>query len=173
MSVKNLKAAIKSLRTAKVMSDYGATELLALCDTILEDGELTYEELYNLAEWLNNHREASFQRPGNLLVTPLQKAWADGKITKTEARQLARVILEIRRGAAKHEAEKASKEASEIASEAARAFDLTRAVLPAIPFSSRVKSLTKRGAFYRLTSTVRPAAARTFAHSVTGSAQAI
>jgi hypothetical protein len=155
------------------MSDYDATELLVLCDSIIEDGELTYDELYELADWLNNHYEACRHWPGNLLVEPLQRAWADGKITKTEARQVARLILQIHKDAAKRRAEEASAQAVEIASKAARTFDLTRPELPAIPFSTRIKSQTKRGAFYELTSTVRPAAVRTFAHSVTGSAQAI
>ncbi|HEY5740922.1 MAG TPA: hypothetical protein VIS99_00150, partial [Terrimicrobiaceae bacterium] len=93
------------------MSDQQKSELLALCETILEDGELTYDELYKLAEWLNEHREASFHWPGNLLVAPLQNAWADGKITKTEARQLSRVILQIRKEAAKREAEEAFSQA--------------------------------------------------------------
>ena len=52
------------------MSDDDTVELLALCETILADGELSYDELYRLAEWLNNHPEASFQWPGNLLVVP-------------------------------------------------------------------------------------------------------
>jgi hypothetical protein len=71
------------------MSDYDPSELLLLCESIIEDGELTYDELYQLAEWLNNHQEACSNWPGGLLVAPLQKAWADGKITKTEARQVA------------------------------------------------------------------------------------
>jgi hypothetical protein len=72
---------------------YDPRELLILCESIMEDGELTYDELYQLAEWLNNHREACSKWPGSLLVAPLHKAWADGKVTKTEARQVARVII--------------------------------------------------------------------------------
>jgi hypothetical protein len=124
--------------------------VLILCETILEDGELTYDELYKLAEWLNNHPETCFQWPGNLLVAPLQNAWADGKITKTEARQLARAILQIRNEAAKREAEQAFPQAVEIASEEACRFDLTRPELPAIPFSTRVRSQTKRSDFYEV-----------------------
>jgi hypothetical protein len=135
-------------------------ELLILCETILEDGELTHDELYKMAEWLNNHREACFHWPGNLLVAPLQKAWADGKITKTEARQLARVILDICKEAAKREAEETFVRAAETASEAAHTFDLTTATLPTVPFSTRVKSYTKRGAFYEVISAVRPAPAQ-------------
>lgn len=70
------------------MSDDNTRDLLVLCETILEDGELAYDELYKLAEWLNEHRESCFQWPGDLLVEPLQRAWADGKIIKTEARQV-------------------------------------------------------------------------------------
>ena len=64
------------------MSDHDTRELLILCETIVEDGELTYDELYQLAESLNNHQEACSNWPGSLLVAPLQKAWADGKVTK-------------------------------------------------------------------------------------------
>ena len=70
------------------MSDDNPSELLVVCESIIEDGELTYDELYKLAEWRSNHREACVRWPGDLLVKPLQKAWADSKITKTEARQV-------------------------------------------------------------------------------------
>jgi hypothetical protein len=132
------------------MSDYDPSELLLLCESIIEDGELTYDELYQLTEWLNNHQEACSNWPGSLLVASLQKAWADGKITKTEARQVARIIIEVRKEAAKRDAEKASERTMEIASEAARTFDLTRPHLPAIPFSTRIRSQTKRSAWYEV-----------------------
>lgn len=61
------------------MSGGDTMELLALCDIILEDGKHTYDEVNKLAEWLNIHSEACFQWPGNLLVAPLQKAWADAR----------------------------------------------------------------------------------------------
>ncbi|HEY5741449.1 MAG TPA: hypothetical protein VIS99_02820 [Terrimicrobiaceae bacterium] len=73
------------------MSDYDPNELLVVCESIIEDGELTYDELYQLADWLNNHHEACLHWPGSLIVEPLQKAWADGKITKTEASLLLAV----------------------------------------------------------------------------------
>jgi hypothetical protein len=122
------------------MSDYDPSELLLVCGSIIEDGELTYDELYQLAEWLNGHREACAHWPGNLLVEPLQNAWADGKITKTEARQFARLLLQIRKEAAKREAEQQVAQAVEIAAQTIHTFDLSRAKLPAIPFSTRIKS---------------------------------
>jgi hypothetical protein len=64
------------------MSDYNPGKLLLVCDTIIEDGELTYDELYQLAEWLNGHREACAHWPGDRFVKLLQKAWADSKIAR-------------------------------------------------------------------------------------------
>ena len=58
-----------------------------MCETILKDGELTYDELCKLDEWFNEHREACLPWPGDLLVAPLEKAWTDGKVTKTDARR--------------------------------------------------------------------------------------
>ena len=60
--------------------------------------------------------------PAICLWRPLQNAWADGEIVKTEARQVARVILHIRKEAVKREAEEAFAQAAEIASKAARTF---------------------------------------------------
>ena len=87
------------------MSDQDPNELLTICDSIIEDGELTYQELYQLAEWLNGHPEGMRPLAGSLLVEPLEIAWADGKITKTESRQLSRLLLQIRKEAAKRDAD--------------------------------------------------------------------
>ena len=141
---------IASHRMKPEMSSYDPAELLRLCDSIIEDGELTYEELYELAEWLNSHREACAQWPGNVLVEPLQNAWADGKITKTESRQLSRLLLQVRKEAAKREADQLTGQAIQIASRTAETFDLTRPQLPAIPFSTRIKSYTTRAVFYEV-----------------------
>ena len=64
----------------------------------------------------------------------------DGKITKTEARQFAQLLLQIRKEAAKREAEQQVAQAVEIAAQTIHTFDLSRAKLPAIPFSTRIKS---------------------------------
>jgi hemerythrin-like domain-containing protein len=57
-------------QSSSLMSHYDATELLLVCESIIEHGELTYDELYRLADWLNNHPEACHHWPGNLLVEP-------------------------------------------------------------------------------------------------------
>ena len=132
------------------MSDDSPSALLLLCDSIVEDGELTSDEVYQLAEWLNGHREACAYWPGNLLVKPLQNAWNDGKITKTEARQIARLLLQIRKEAAKRDAERQAANAIEVATQAARTFDLARPLLPAIPISALIKSRTTKTTFYEV-----------------------
>jgi hypothetical protein len=130
------------------MSEYDPSELLSLCESIIEDGELTYEEIYQLAEWLNHHEEACHCWPGNQLIAPLQKVWADGKITKTEAREIARLILRVQKESAKREAARALTTALERAITLSRSFDPTEARLPLIPFSTSVKSRTDKGVTY-------------------------
>lgn len=87
---------------------------------------------------------------GSILVEPLQKAWADGKITQTESQQLARLLLQIRKEAAKREVDQLAAQAVETASQTVQTFDLSRAKLPAIPFSTRIKSHTRKSEFYKV-----------------------
>lgn len=133
-----------------MMNDYDPRELISVCESIIEDGELSYDEVYQLAEWLNNHQEDCFEWPGSLLVKPLQDAWADGKITKTEARQLARLIQQIRKEWGKRQEEQAFASASEMAKEAVRHFDLTQPRLPTIPFTAKIKSHTDKRVTYEV-----------------------
>ena len=149
------------------VSNYDPSEFLVVCESIIDDGELTYDELYRLADWLNNHHEACHHWPGNLLVEPLRRAWADGKITKTEARQVARLIVQIRKEAAKREVEEAFTQAVEAASQIVHSFDLTRPQLPPIPFSARFIVTQKSRRFLRgLILVVPPAPVLTSSHSL-------
>jgi hypothetical protein len=76
-------------------SSYKPAELLAVCDAILWDGELNATELYRLAEWLNNHREACCHWPGNLLVKPLQEVWEDGNVSVEELQRIGQILCSI------------------------------------------------------------------------------
>jgi len=76
-------------------SDYNPAELMAVCDAILWDGELSAKELYGLAEWLNNHRDDCFHWPGNLLVKPLQEVWEDGQVTPEELQHIGQILCSI------------------------------------------------------------------------------
>jgi hypothetical protein len=130
------------------MNDYEPAELISVCDSIFEDGELSGEELYGLAEWLNNHRDACFCWPGNILVEPLQNVWADGKITKTELRTISRLLLRIRKEWAKRQAQDALERTIELVAHIAANQDASIPQLPSIPFTLRIKSQSTKSVFY-------------------------
>jgi hypothetical protein len=77
------------------MSEFDPSDLMAVCEAILEDGELSGREVYRLCQWLNDNREATQHWPGNLLVQPLQRAWADGELTTDELQEVGRLLLRI------------------------------------------------------------------------------
>jgi hypothetical protein len=72
-------------------------ELMALCASILEDAEVTILEAYDLADWLNSHRDAATSWPGTELIKPLQEIWADGSVTRRELHRLARLLVTLQR----------------------------------------------------------------------------
>jgi hypothetical protein len=130
------------------MHDYNPENLVAVCESILEDGEISGDELYRLAEWLNDHREACLHWPGDLLVKPLQEIWADGKVTKTEMRQIGRLLVRIRKDWAKRETAAAFERAGDAVAQIVHAIDLSQPRMPAIPFVLQVKSHTDKSVFY-------------------------
>jgi hypothetical protein len=132
------------------MSEYDPSELLSVCETIIEDGELTYDEIYRLAEWLNSHDEACRHWPGDQLIAPLRKVWADAKITKAESREIARLVLRIQKESTKRQAARALTDALDRSISAARTFDPTEARMPLIPFTTRVKSRSEKGVIYEV-----------------------
>lgn len=132
------------------MDDYNPNELIAVCDSILEDGEISGEELYRLAEWLNGNQEACHHWPGNLLVAPLQEVWADGRVTKTEMRQIGRLLIQIRKAWAKRQTEAALQSAFDNAARIASALNLSQPRMPSIPYVTRVRSQTDSSMFYEV-----------------------
>jgi len=79
-----------------------SSELIALCASIISDGEVSPEEAYQLAEWLNNHPDAATTWPGSGLIQPLQEIWADGKVNKRDLHRLARLLISVQREWARH-----------------------------------------------------------------------
>lgn len=59
------------------------------------DGEVSPDELYDLAEYLNNDSKACNNWPGNQLVGPLQEIWADGVIDNEEIALMAKLLEDI------------------------------------------------------------------------------
>ena len=78
-------------------SAYDVKPLIALCEKILLDEEVSVEELYELAEFLNANPEAGKHWPGNQFVEPLQEGWADGVIDSSELALMEGIIIETRR----------------------------------------------------------------------------
>lgn len=130
------------------MSEYDPTDLLVLCDSILEDGEISGDEAYELAQWLNDHHEARHNWPGEALFLLLQQIWADGKVTKTELRQLGRMLIRIRKESVKRLTEQTTKHAFLRAEEVLEAFDHSTARLPLIPWVTQIKSQSEKGLRY-------------------------
>jgi hypothetical protein len=79
------------------VAEYDPTEFIGLCASILDDGEITSDEAYHLANWLNDHPDAASNWPGNELVKPLQAIWADGSVNRRELHRLARLLISIQR----------------------------------------------------------------------------
>ncbi|MEY2484356.1 MAG: hypothetical protein QOH39_4 [Verrucomicrobiota bacterium] len=79
------------------MIEEDVEELVALCASILDDGEVTSEEAYQLADWLNNHDEAAEHWPGNQLIEPLRDVWADGTANSRDLHRLARLLISVQR----------------------------------------------------------------------------
>jgi len=132
------------------MENYDPSDLVSVCESIVEDGEISGEELYRLAEWLNDHREACLCWPGELLVKPLQEVWADDKVTKTEIRKIGRLLIRIRKDFAKHQVEVAVEQAADYAAEIANSIDLAEPRIPSIPIVFHVKSHTDKSMVYEV-----------------------
>jgi hypothetical protein len=70
-------------------------ELIALCQRLTSDGQLSGEEVWILAKWLNDHPEAGESWPGNILVEPLEAAYADGELDLEEMQRMANLLVQV------------------------------------------------------------------------------
>lgn len=134
----------------EAMSEYDPSELLRVCDSIIEDGEISGDEAYQLAEWLNNHREACYSWPGDSLVKLLQEIWSDGKVTKTELRQLGRVLVRIRKESVKRASQQAHDRVLEMVADACSNFDMAHPRLLSIPCTLQIRSHSEPGLLYEV-----------------------
>jgi hypothetical protein len=79
------------------VTEFESPELIALCASILSDGEVSPDEAYDLADWLNRHREAAQNWPGSELVKVLREVWASDVVDGRELHRLARVVISVQR----------------------------------------------------------------------------
>lgn len=126
-----------------------STELVALCASILGDGEVSAEEAYELAEWLNNHSDSATTWPGSELIKPLQEIWADGKVNKRELHRLARLLISIQREWARHPATDISATDGDAPAELI-ATQLDNVRVPSVDAKFQVPSQSEPGRFYEV-----------------------
>jgi len=130
------------------MSSYDPAELFEVCDSIVEDGEISGDDLYHLATWINDNPDACDIWPGSLLAPELQLIWSDGKMTKGELRKFLSMLRRIRKEWSKMLARESQIQNLEFIADAAATFDLSRPVLPSLPAAMKVKSSSEKGTSY-------------------------
>src|SRR5438094_3827749 len=69
-------------------------DLIALCQTVTEDGSLSEEEVVALKQWLADHKSTDLPARDYLFRT-VEQIVADGRVTLEERRDLYRAIETI------------------------------------------------------------------------------
>ncbi len=105
-----------SLTKSQVSAGPGI-ELLALCQTITEDGSLSDAEIGQLRDWLTENREGELPAIG-FLTSIVETILQDGKVTKAERQELYRALekvlpIEVREAAASRRRLASAKEREE------------------------------------------------------------
>ena len=81
------------------MTDATDNNVFNLCEKIIEDGKLTYDEVYGLSELVNqtiNKCDNGLVKwPTNLLIKPLQEVWKDGVLDTEELNIIAELLVSI------------------------------------------------------------------------------
>lgn len=131
------------------MAKSASSELVALCASIISDGEVSPEEAYKLAEWLNNHPDAATTWPGSGLIQPLQEIWAEGKVNKRDLHRLARLLISVQREWARHPSTDISPVNGDTTVDFVDAH-LDDARLPSVDVKFRVPSQNEMGSFYEV-----------------------
>ena len=69
--------------------------LLQLCQTLISNGDLDEDGVRQLSEHINESPEVTESWPGNALLEPLQKAWADGVVDVQELSKATTLVASI------------------------------------------------------------------------------
>ncbi len=128
---------------------------LQLIERVSEDGELSNQEIYQLAKWLNENPDGRKSWPGNVFLPLLKQCFADGKIEVSEARAVAKLIQLVRREWARANAKPMQAVAVDAVEvdpvEAGIAdFDDSQPLLPLISRIVEVSSLSEPGVVYNV-----------------------
>jgi hypothetical protein len=107
-----------------------------ICRAVTADGKLVPEEVWYLANWLNEHPDAMKVWPGSLFVDPLNAAFVDGVLSKEEIQEIARLIEQVEREYS------AQRKPREIVREQPTGYSVQEVRLPSIPYSATVQSFS-------------------------------
>jgi len=130
------------------MNENESFELIALCEEILDDEEVTVDEVCRLGDWLAAREEARRTWPGEVLAAPVQEALLDRKVNKAEIRRVSGLLRRVQKEWVKRREELVQQAAIERAASAASSIDLSLALLPSIPVTLRVKSHSEETVMY-------------------------
>src|SRR2546430_9846138 len=130
--------------------DPASVELVRRCDAILEVGEISTTDAYDLADWLNNNDEACRTWPGEVLVSRLQQVWADSKVSKTELRQLGALLRSVHKQWTQTLQDEAWHSAQSLVQELAPTMPPLTLELPLIPITLRIRSHSDPSQFYNV-----------------------
>lgn len=103
---------------------------LALIGRITEDGILSTEEVFEMAEFLNENEEACQVWPGDVLHEALLTVFEDGKLTDEEMDALAHLIQDIEKEAAESDEHTVWEE---LPSQGTPVYDLISLEAPTLP----------------------------------------
>lgn len=77
------------------MNEEPHMETLRMIRRITSDGVLDMDEVYDLAHFLNECREARKSWPGNILWETMQSIFDDGEVTEEEQQALGDILVGI------------------------------------------------------------------------------
>jgi hypothetical protein len=130
------------------MEDGESAELLTLCEAILDDNEVSVEEIRSLGEWLSEHEPARRSWPGEVLASPVQQFLLDGRVNKTELKKISALLRRVQKEGAARWEQKVHQDAVASATRAVRELDLSTPQLPSVRVTLQVVSQSERGVVY-------------------------
>jgi len=125
-----------------------SVELLSLCEAILEDGEVSIDEVRELGQWLAEHERGRRTWPGEILAQPIQQVLLNGRINKTELKKVSTLLRRVQKESALREGQKLKQDAIAAAARAAATLDLSQARLPSVSVTLSVTSHSEKGVVY-------------------------
>jgi hypothetical protein len=130
------------------MDEPESAELLALCEAILEDDEVSVDEVRHLGQWLDEHEHERRSWPGKIIAPPIQQVLLDGRVNKAELKKVATLLRRVQKESVLREAQKTQQDAVAAAARAVAAIDLSQAHLPSVPVTFPVTSHSEGGVIY-------------------------